>query len=154
MALNPKQKLFVQEYLVDKNATRAAKAAGYSDATAYAMGAENLKKPQIKRAIAAELKKTLNKIEVTGARVIEELAKIAFHDHSKKVKSKEQFLKSALIKTSDKVKSLEILAKYFKLLTDVHEHSARDGGPIVVLTMGANDSEASRNEGNGPSQAG
>jgi len=32
--LTPKQKRFVEEYLIDLNATRAAKAAGYSEKTA------------------------------------------------------------------------------------------------------------------------
>lgn len=52
MGLKPKQILFVKEYLVDKNATRAAMAAGYSKKTAHSMGSENLRKPEIARAIA------------------------------------------------------------------------------------------------------
>ena len=44
-----KQKLFVQEYLKDLNATQAALRAGYSPKTAGATGAENLKKPEIKQ---------------------------------------------------------------------------------------------------------
>lgn len=46
------------------------------------------------------------------------------------------------IKHADKVRALELLAKHFKLLTEVHEHSGKDGGPLVVLTMPANGSEA------------
>lgn len=46
--LTEKQKIFCREYIYDWNATRAAKAAGYSEGTAYAIGAENLRKPQIK----------------------------------------------------------------------------------------------------------
>ena len=38
MALTPKQERFVQEYLVDLNATAAAKRAGYNEKTAYSMG--------------------------------------------------------------------------------------------------------------------
>lgn len=36
--MNKKQKRFVDEYMVDANATRAAKAAGYSDKSAYNQG--------------------------------------------------------------------------------------------------------------------
>jgi len=50
--LKGKQKAFVEEYLVDLNATQAAIRAGYSKKTAAAMGAENLRKPQIAQAIA------------------------------------------------------------------------------------------------------
>lgn len=51
MALNAKQQRFVDEYLVDLNATAAAKRAGYSEKTAYSIGEENLKKPEIAEAI-------------------------------------------------------------------------------------------------------
>lgn len=47
MKLTPKQKAFADEYLICGNATEAAKKAGYKEKAAYAMGAENLKKPQI-----------------------------------------------------------------------------------------------------------
>lgn len=51
MALTPKQQRFVEEYLIDLNATAAAKRAGYSEDTARQMGAENLSKPVIQEAI-------------------------------------------------------------------------------------------------------
>jgi phage terminase small subunit len=50
--LTPKEQLFVSEYLKDFNATQAAIRAGYSKKTAYHIGYENLKKPQIQTAIA------------------------------------------------------------------------------------------------------
>jgi len=49
--LTLKQKLFVHEYLLDLNATQAAIRAGYSKKTAYSIGFENLKKPEIAEAI-------------------------------------------------------------------------------------------------------
>lgn len=52
MALTAKQRRFVEEYLRDGNATRAAIAAGYSEKTARSTGAENLTKPDIAAAIA------------------------------------------------------------------------------------------------------
>lgn len=51
MALTAKQKRFCDEYLVDLNATQAAIRAGYSRKTAYSIGVENLKKPEIKKYI-------------------------------------------------------------------------------------------------------
>ncbi|MFB9991241.1 terminase small subunit [Deinococcus oregonensis] len=50
-ALEPRQRLFVEAYLREPNATKAAKTAGYSKTTARQMGSENLSKPAIKRAI-------------------------------------------------------------------------------------------------------
>lgn len=51
--LNQKQSRFVDEYMIDLNATQAAIRAGYSKKTAGQIGDENLKKPQI----AAEIDK-------------------------------------------------------------------------------------------------
>lgn len=51
MTLNDRQQRFVQEYMVDYNATRAAVAAGYSEKTARSIASENLTKPDIVDAI-------------------------------------------------------------------------------------------------------
>ncbi|HEX7048642.1 MAG TPA: terminase small subunit [Longimicrobiales bacterium] len=56
MKLTAKQRRFIEEYCVDFNATQAAIRAGYSKRTAYAIGAENLRKPQIREAIEQRLK--------------------------------------------------------------------------------------------------
>ena len=55
--LTKKQKRFVQEYLIDLNATAAARRAGYSEKTARCIGNENLTKPAIKAEIDRELAK-------------------------------------------------------------------------------------------------
>jgi phage terminase small subunit len=76
--LSNKQQAFIAQYLVDSNATQAAIRAGYSKKTAYTIGAENLRKPQIRDAIAKARAPVLEKARITGARVLEELAAIAF----------------------------------------------------------------------------
>ena len=53
--MTAKQQLFVDEYLIDLNATQAALRAGYSEKTARSIGAENLSKPDIEKAIADAL---------------------------------------------------------------------------------------------------
>jgi len=78
MKLTPKQEAFVQEYLVDLNATQAAIRAGYSKRTAYRTGADNLKKPQIATAIAKAKVERAKRVEITADRVLEELARIGF----------------------------------------------------------------------------
>ncbi len=59
--LTDKQKRFCEEYVVDWNATRAAKAAGYSENTADVIGSENLAKPYIAEYIE-EIQKDLGKL--------------------------------------------------------------------------------------------
>ena len=50
--LTPKQEQFCLFYIKYKNATKAAKLAGYSESTARVIGAENLLKPDIRNRIA------------------------------------------------------------------------------------------------------
>lgn len=78
MKLTPKQIRFVDEYLVDFNATQAAIRAGYKAKTAHVMGAENLRKPKIAEEIARRQKDLQRRTEVTQDRVVKELARIAF----------------------------------------------------------------------------
>lgn len=73
MALTPKQQLFIDEYLKSFNATKAAKAAGYSEHTAAQIGAENLIKPSIKEAIDQRL----NESAMSANEVLMRLAKQA-----------------------------------------------------------------------------
>lgn len=76
--LTPKQQRFVDEYLVDLNATQAAIRAGYSKKTAYSIGIENLKKPVIQAEIKKQQNKLQNKLEITQERILQELAAVAF----------------------------------------------------------------------------
>ena len=50
--LTPKQQRFIEEYLIDLNATQAAIRAGYSRNSARQIGDENLSKPGIADAVA------------------------------------------------------------------------------------------------------
>ena len=54
--LRIKQRVFIEEYLRDFNASRAALAAGYSEASAHSIGSENLQKPEIKAEIERRIK--------------------------------------------------------------------------------------------------
>lgn len=78
--LTPKQELFCQEYLVDLNASGAARRAGYSEDTAYSIGWENLRKPEIQKRIS-ELREITGKgFNITRERIAQELARIGFSD--------------------------------------------------------------------------
>ena len=78
--MTPKQKRFVDEYLIDLNATEAALRAGYSKRTAYSIGNENLKKPEIQKAIHQQMKDREKRTEITQDKVLREFAHIAFDD--------------------------------------------------------------------------
>lgn len=76
--MNDKQKRFVDEYLVDSNATQAALRAGYSEKTAYSQGQRMLSHPAIAAAISAKQARIAKKLEITAEAVLGELAKIGF----------------------------------------------------------------------------
>jgi phage terminase small subunit len=77
--MNPKQQRFVNEYLIDCNATQAAIRAGYSERTAYSIGGENLKKPEIRKAIKEAQKTQSKESGFTRERALEILADIALN---------------------------------------------------------------------------
>ncbi len=134
--MTQKQKRFIEEYLIDLNATQAAIRAGYSPDTAQQTGSENLSKPviraQIDRAMAERSKRT----GVNAERVIQELAKIAFVNAAEGLDPKTATVKedalpedtaaiqSVKVKTfgedglerevkmADKLKALELLGKH------------------------------------------
>ncbi len=81
--LSPKQRRFVDEYLLDMNATDAAIRAGYSEASAYSHGAFLTRRPNVAAAIEARLAERRARVQVTAERVIAELARIAFADIGK-----------------------------------------------------------------------
>lgn len=78
--MTPKQQRFVDEYLIDLNATQAAIRAGYSAKTAGAIGDENLKKPEIAEAVSNAMEKRAERTQITADRVLAELGKIGFAD--------------------------------------------------------------------------
>ena len=137
--LTPKQQRFIDEYLVDLNATQAAIRSGYSEKNASRIAAELLNKTQVSEYLQKQREKLQIKLEVTQERVIQEIASIAFANGSDFVKiiidgtfarakmiptdeiPKEKLPAIAGIKENqygievklhDKVKALELLGKY------------------------------------------
>lgn len=78
--LRDKQQRFVDEYLIDLNASQAALRAGYSPHTAPYIGAENLKKPQIQAALALRRAALEDEVEVKQHKVLQEYIALAFSD--------------------------------------------------------------------------
>lgn len=78
--LTLKQQLFVEEFIKELNATKAALAAGYSPKTASHTGYENLKKPQLWAAIQQAFQDRIERTQSDADRVLEELKKLAYSE--------------------------------------------------------------------------
>lgn len=83
MALRDKQRAFVDEYLIDLNATQAAIRAGYSQKTAQEQGARLLSKAIVQAALSERMKDREIRTEITQDRVLQEIARVAFFDPRK-----------------------------------------------------------------------
>ena len=95
MKLTEKQKIFVNEYLVDLNATRAYKVAYPNvkkDDTARANGSRLLTNANIKEYLDERMREREKRTEITQDKVLEELAAIAFSNGSKYAKVIEEIV--------------------------------------------------------------
>jgi len=130
--LTPKQQRFVEEYLIDLNATQSAIRAGYSEKTAQEIGSENLSKPMVAKAIAEAQEKLSNKAQVTVEMVVQGLLNEA-KDLS------EGSTQSA------RVSAWAHLGKHLGMFKDKIEHTGPNGGPIdlSLKVVFENDGETS-----------
>lgn len=76
--LTDKQKKFVEEYLIDLNATQSAIRAGYSPKTANEQGARLLVNVSIQEAISKAMAERSRRTGINQDRIVQELARIAF----------------------------------------------------------------------------
>ncbi len=157
--MTKKQKRFVEEYLVDLNATQAAIRAGYSPQTARDIGCENLTKPNIQNAIATAMAERSRRTGINQDRVIQEIAKLAFLNPVDVIDMDEATIKGEAnrddtaciasvkvkvipgedgnitereIKTYDKLKALELLGKHLGMFSD----KLKVEGAIPVVIFG------------------
>lgn len=80
MSLTPKQERFVEQYIVDLNATQAAIRAGYSPHTARQQGDRLLTNVDVSAAVAAKQAKRSEATGITAAWALERLKREAEFD--------------------------------------------------------------------------
>lgn len=121
MKLTTKQKAFADYYIETANASESARRAGYSQKTAPAIGAENLRKPQIKAYIAERMEKTDKK------RVADADEVIAFYSAVMRGEVKDAFgLDPSL---SDRIKAGENLMKRYEKIDKV---TVKDKVTVII----------------------
>ena len=76
--LNQRQEMFISEYLIDFNATRAVIAAGYSSKTASVKGARLLTNANVKAPIKKRQSELIASHNIIKEKIISELALLGF----------------------------------------------------------------------------
>lgn len=126
MKLTEKQKIFCDEYIISLNATQAAIKAGYAEKTAYAIGAENLKKPKIQSYISERMEQKESSLIATQDEVLQYLTSV--------LRGESQTTDTVLVgigdgwqevqevekkpSEKDRLKAAELLGKRYGLYTD------------------------------------
>lgn len=162
--MTKKQKRFVEEYLIDLNATQAAIRAGYSPDSARDIGCENLTKPNIKAAIDKAEAERSRRTGINQDRVLREIAKLAFvnpvdvidmdtatiHGEAnrddtaciasvkvKTIPTEDGEITEREVKTYNKLNALELLGKHLGMFTD----KLKMEGTVPVVIMGGDQLE-------------
>ena len=137
--MNAKQEMFVNEYLIDYNATQAAIRAGYSERTAYSIGQRLLKNVEVENSIKEQREKIQND-NIATAKDVEEFLSLAMNDEIEE----EQVLMSPngeicrvvkKLSGKDRIKAAELMGKRHALFTDKTEMTVTEV-PVFVDDLG------------------
>ena len=116
MDLTPKQQLFIDEFIKDRNGKQAAIRAGYSERSAEVQASKMLRIGKVSDEVRRRTQEASKESGITKQTLLKELSKGAFHE-----------LDMANWRPADKLKAIEIIAKLMGLLDGKHDKdSGRD----------------------------
>lgn len=137
--MTDKQKRFCDEYLIDCNATQAAIRAGYSSKTAYSIGEENLKKPELKTYIDERLEQLHSEKTADAQEVLEYLTSVMRGEHKEQTLvlcgDGMQEIQDIDVSAKDRIKAAELIGKRYGLFKDAVDL----GGAVPVVISGGDD---------------
>lgn len=150
MALTPKQQRFVDEYLVDLNATQAAVRAGYSEDTAYSQGQRLLKNVEVAAFVQTAMDQRSERTAITADYVLQSIVSTMERckqvepvfdrkgDHVEVETPDGEMAKAYTFNPMGVLKGAELLGKHLKLFTEKVEH----GGAIEIEQRVKEDADA------------
>lgn len=138
--MTAKQKRFCDEYLIDLNATQAAIRSGYSKKTAYSIGVENLKKPELKKYIDERMAEKESQLIADQDEVLKYLTSVMRGESNSEIVVVEGIGEGmsearAMQKAPDereRLKAAELLGKRYGLYTEKVEQQVDMDLNIVV----------------------
>jgi len=119
MALSAKHRLFVREYVKDRNGGRAYRAIYGQVKGSDQSAAKLLRITKVSEAVAKNLARLEAKLDISAERNLSRIAEIAYH--------------APRAKYTDVLKACELIGKHFRQFTDVQELTGKDGDPVQVV---------------------
>ncbi len=120
--MNARQRKFCDEYLIDCNAKQAAIRAGYSEKTAYSIGNENLKKPELKAYIDEQLERLHNEKTADSKEVLEYLTAVMRGEHREQtlqlIGEGVQKITDIDVSAKERLKAAELIGKRYGMFKD------------------------------------
>lgn len=139
--LTRKQKRFIDEYLIDCNATQAAIRAGYSQKTASAQGSKLFAIPEIAEAIEERLELIRSKKIAEATEVLEYLTAVMRGEHTEQalqlVGDGVQQITDIEVSAKDRLRAAELIGKRYGMFNDKFNVEA----PIPIIIDGADELE-------------
>jgi len=128
--LSPRQQRFVQEFIVDLNATQAALRAGYSEESARQIGSQNLSKPYIQDAISKAMAERSSRTKINADWVLKRLVRnVKRASTSVPVTDREGNPTGEYVYEGNVVnRALELIGKHVGMFTDKLKLSGSVGG--------------------------
>lgn len=133
MRLTAKQARFVEEYMVDLNATQAAIRAGYSVRNADKIGSELLGKTRVAAAIQAKRAEVSERTGRTVADVMRDIGRV--RDDAMREVFDPETGESSMLSHKDALKALELEGKHLGAFADRVQVSNPDGSPIAPTVI-------------------
>ena len=111
--LTVKQQKFCDEYIKSGNATEAALKAGYRSRTAYSIGNENLKKPELKKYIEEKIKEIESAKLATAKETLEYLTSVMRGEQTETVVTAKGLYRNVEVSAKDRISAAKELLKRY-----------------------------------------
>lgn len=164
--LSAKQKALVDNYIICRNITQAAKDAGYSPKTAYQIGSNELKKVRVQKYYQKRIAEITAKNDEKVAFVLQRLQEIASADmknfvqtdgslkklddkvNGRLIQSVKQTMHGTQITLSSSEKALELMGRYLGMWSDKLDVTT-NGNDIQGITINYEEVSKIEPEGSG-----